>query len=211
MVQTMNILFFGDSITDSGRDREDPSDIGHGYPMFSSRMISERFPDVKFTFFNRGIGGNRTGHLVNRLESDLIALSPDITVIMIGVNDVWCRYSTGDIVSNELFESNLLKILETARSVGSSVVLLEPYLLPNEKYLPAFADLDEKIRIVRALAREHADAFVATHGAFAELLVKHDWSELSSDGVHPNELGARFIASKATDALIPIIEAKIAK
>ena len=207
----MNILFFGDSITDSGRDRENPNDIGHGYPMFTSRMIAERFADVDFTFFNRGIGGNRTGHLVKRLDSDLVALTPDITVIMIGVNDVWARYSAGDYVSNELFESNLRKILETARDVGSSVVLLEPYLLPNEKYLQGFADLDEKIRIVRALAREYADAFVATHGAFAELLVKHDWSELSSDGVHPNELGARFIASKTADALIPIIEAKIAK
>ena len=207
----MNILFFGDSITDSGRDRENPNDIGHGYPMFTSLMIAERFADVDFTFFNRGIGGNRTGHLVNRLDSDLVALAPDITVIMIGVNDVWCRYSTGDVVTNELFESNLRRILETARSVGSSVVLLEPYLLPNEKYLPAFADLDEKIRIVRTLAREYADAFIATHGAFAELLVKHDWTVMSSDGVHPNEFGARFIASKATDALIPIIEAKIAK
>ena len=206
----MKVLFFGDSVTESGRDRANVDDIGHGYPMYASRVIAERFPKETFTFYNRGIGGNRTAHLVSRLDEDLVAVSPDVTVLMIGVNDAWAPFSVGDHVSEEDFRKNLITIASAAHDAGSALVILEPFLLPDEKHLPAFAELDEKIRIVREVAREHADAFVAIHAAFAEALVGHDCTEFSSDGVHPNDFGARFIAEKALAAIVPVIERVLA-
>jgi hypothetical protein len=32
----MKILFQGDSVTDAGRDRNDPHDMGSGYPKYAS-------------------------------------------------------------------------------------------------------------------------------------------------------------------------------
>lgn len=33
----MRILFQGDSITDAGRNRENPHDMGNGYPKYAKR------------------------------------------------------------------------------------------------------------------------------------------------------------------------------
>ena len=51
----MKILFQGDSITDSGRVRTEPTDMGTGYAKFVKARLSLDYP-AKFEFFNRGIG-----------------------------------------------------------------------------------------------------------------------------------------------------------
>ena len=50
----MKILFQGDSITDAGRNREDPHDMGPGYPGYAADFIKEEHPDVDFEFVNLG-------------------------------------------------------------------------------------------------------------------------------------------------------------
>ena len=89
----MKILFQGDSVTDAGRDRSDPHDMGNGYPRYASAMIQDSFPDTEFEFVNLGISGNRTCQLFDRLYKDGIELQPDVISILIGINDVWHHYS----------------------------------------------------------------------------------------------------------------------
>ena len=206
----MKILFTGDSITASGRDQANKSDLGHGFALMMSEMITESFPECEFTFYNTGVPGNRAEQLALRLDTDLTALEPELTVLMIGVNDAWCRFCIDRVITDDDFEESTRTILEAARSLGSAVVVLEPYLFPDEKHFPAFAELDGKIRVLRKLSREYADAYVALHGAFAEQIVTRDWTDFSVDGVHPNETGARFIAEKAIAAVLPIIKNKLA-
>lgn len=52
------ILFQGDSITDAGRDRQNFSNLGIGYPTLVKAELGFENPEV-FDFQNRGIGGNR--------------------------------------------------------------------------------------------------------------------------------------------------------
>ena len=37
----MTILFQGDSVTDAGRSREDPDDLGPGYPRFAAETLKK--------------------------------------------------------------------------------------------------------------------------------------------------------------------------
>ncbi|MCA9440148.1 MAG: lipolytic protein G-D-S-L family, partial [Candidatus Omnitrophica bacterium] len=53
------VLFQGDSITDAGRDRDDPKGLGKGYPSLLAPWISASHPDRKIEFLNRGNSGNR--------------------------------------------------------------------------------------------------------------------------------------------------------
>ena len=207
----MNVLFIGDSVTAGGRDVGDPTDLGHGYACMLSRMISDAFPTESFSFYNTGVPGNRAEQIVDRLETDMVALSPEITVLLVGVNDAWCRFYCDRVLTDGEFEASVRTILGTARSLGSSVVVLEPYLFPDEKHSVAFEELDGKIRVLRRLSREYADAYVALHGAFSEEIVKREWTDFSSDGVHPNEEGVRFIAEKVRAAAISVIAERLAK
>ena len=54
-MRTCKLLFQGDSITDADRIREDPLDLGTGYPYYAAQLLRAQRPDVDFTFTKRSI------------------------------------------------------------------------------------------------------------------------------------------------------------
>ena len=82
------ILFQGDSITDCGRDKNNPNSMGIGCPLLVNSYLGLEGP-LEYTFYNRGISGNRIVDLYARIKSDFINLKPDYASVFIGVNDTW--------------------------------------------------------------------------------------------------------------------------
>ena len=204
----MKILFQGDSITDAGRNREDPHELGNGYPKYAAQFIKEDYPDIDFEFINLGISGNQTKDLVERLEKDFIEIQPDIVSIMIGVNDTWHHAGDKSWIPSETFENNYRTVLSAIKErTNAKIIMLEPYLLPCAEKEFFREDLDPKIQIVRRLAREFADVYIPTDGLFASGLVGvEDIMVYSGDGVHPNAAGAEFIGEYYADAIAELIE-----
>ena len=202
----MKIVFQGDSITDAGRGRDDPHNLGGGYPFWAAKITKERHPDTDFEFVNLGISGNQTKDLVARWQEDCIDLQPDVLSIMIGVNDVWHHAAQRDWIPNELFESNYRTILTAVREkTHAKLIIFEPYLLPAADKEYFRVDLDPKIQIVRRLAREFADVLVPTDGLLASHCLGGDAFRWSGDGVHPNGEGAQLIGSFWADAFDAVI------
>ena len=207
----MKILYLGDSVTDSGRDKTNPADLGNGYVKYATENIKNACPDMDISFYNRGISGNRTEDVVVRLDSDVIAIDPDITVLLIGINDVWHHYTSTPTraaveTPTDRFEANLRKILDAIKSCNSKLVMLEPFALPRENLEIILPELDEKIRIERRLAREYADIYISLHGRFAEMMISADYTALTADGVHPNDGGKRLIGGMVSDAVLQLIQ-----
>tara|TARA_B100000959_G_scaffold15066_1_gene14764 strand:+ start:422 stop:676 length:255 start_codon:yes stop_codon:yes gene_type:complete len=71
------ILFQGDSITDCGRDREDPDSLGGGYVNLITETVADRYSQSNLKFVNRGISGDRIRDLQLRWDADCISLNPD--------------------------------------------------------------------------------------------------------------------------------------
>lgn len=198
----MKILFQGDSITDAGRDRNEPHELGHGYPKYSAELIKSRHPDTELEFINLGISGNRAENLRDRWQTDCIDLNPDVVSILIGVNDTWHRAGDKNWMPHEYFEECYRYILNEIREkTRAKIIILEQFLL----YVPDKAffriDLDPKIQITRKLAREFADVFIPLDGIFAAASVETNPATWAADGVHPTEYGARLIADKYADAV----------
>ena len=130
----MKILFQGDSITDAGRDRRNYHDLGNGYPKYAAKHIVEMHPDADFEFINFGISGNRTSQLFDRLYSDGIEFQPDVISILIGINDIWHRYSVARVATTDLqIETNYRAILERLKKeTNAKIVILAPYVLDAE-------------------------------------------------------------------------------
>lgn len=186
------ILFFGDSITDAGR-RDDPDELGDGYV----RVIADRFaqtrPDLRVV--NRGIGGNRTGDLIARLDADCIDERPDVVSILIGINDVWRRYDDDDATSAEQFEANLRTILSAIRErTTAAIVILEPFLVPVTDKLRFREDLDPKIEIERRLAGEFGATFVPLDAVLIAHAQQSGPESIADDGIHPTPDGHRIVA-----------------
>ncbi len=202
----MKILFQGDSVTDAGRDRSHPNDMGDGYPRYASAMLRDAFPDADFEFINLGISGNRTEDLVSRLESDFIDVRPDIVSILIGINDVWHHYSNNIETTDEQFEDRYRSVLEAIKTrTNAKIMMMEPFLIGTPCHEDMPGELTRKQAIIRELADTYADIFVPLD----EILhteVKVPLTEYSTDGVHPTPDGACYIGEVYLRAITPLVE-----
>jgi acyl-CoA thioesterase-1 len=190
------ILFTGDSITDCGRVREDSEHLGFGYAAFIAARLQARLASPKLKIFNRGISGNRVRDLWARREADLMALQPTVVSILIGINDVWRRYDSGDATEVEAFKADYNRLLFTVRqSLTTRIILLEPFLLhvPDDRYKWR-EDLNPKIDAIRELAVEYGTELIPLDGFFAQKATQAPAAYWAGDGVHPSAAGHAAIA-----------------
>lgn len=197
------VLFQGDSVTDCGRDRNDPASLGSGYPALVSQLTHATHPDLNIRFLNRAVSGDRTKDLLARWDEDCTALKPDWVSILIGINDTWRRYDADDPTCPEAFYTNYRTIVQRAKDAGAKIIIMEPFLLNVPPERRAFReDLDPKIQIVRAIAQELADVFIPLDGIFAQAAVYKPMSFWAADGIHPTPDGQALIAHKWTCTLL---------
>lgn len=177
------VVFMGDSITDGwGRNVKVPFFPGKPY-------------------INRGISGQTTAQMLLRFYPDVVALKPKAVVFLAGTNDIGGNLGP---VTLESIEDNLAAMSDIARANGIKVVLasLTPvcdYHRPQTVQRPP-----EKIKALNQwikdyCARNHfvyLDYFSATvddKGFFK--------TEITNDGLHPNEAGYAVMAPLAQTAI----------
>jgi lysophospholipase L1-like esterase len=198
------ILFQGDSITDCGRDRSQPSALGSGYAMMASGFLAALQPALAPECLNRGISGNRTGDLVDRWQEDCLDLKPDVLSLMIGINDVWRRYDRNLPTTVDDFEKNTRTLLEQTTQALPSIklILMEPFVLPVPDDRRAWReDLDPKLAVVRQLAREFNALLIPLDGIFASACTQQPPAFWAADGVHPSSAGHALIAKSWLEAV----------
>ncbi|MHB8839524.1 MAG: SGNH/GDSL hydrolase family protein [Gemmatimonadaceae bacterium] len=176
------VVFYGNSITDSW-----------------ARWFPAMFPGKPYV--GRGISGQTTPQMLVRFHQDVVALQPAVVVILAGTNDI--AGNTGPSTL-EMIEDNLSAMTEIATAHGIRVVLssvLPVYDYPWKRGLePA-----PKIIALNAWMKRYAAAAGAVYLDYHTAMVDGRGglpSELSGDGVHPNEAGYRVMA--------PLTEAAIA-
>ncbi len=199
----MRIVFFGDSITDAFRDRNDtrvylPA-YGEGYVRDVAGRLFSTEPG-KYEIFNRGIGGDRSIDLYARIKRDVWNLKPDVLSIFVGVNDVWQELSqTG--VDKKIFERTYRNMIEDTleRLPDVKIILVEPYALKGtatRDFWDNFLRVREYAAIVKNIAEEYGFPFVETQSFFESASKKFKEGELLLDGIHPNVAGAALLAEE---------------
>ena len=204
----MKILFQGDSVTDAGRDRSNPHDLGEGYPKYAAAMLQDSFPQVDFEFIDLGISGNRTENLVERLERDFVDIQPDIVSIMIGINDVWHRHSHNILTTDEDIERNLRTVLETLKSrTNARILIIQPLLMESAN--PNVAELRDELTIAQAIIKRLADEYADAYLPLDTILnteTKEEPTYYTADGIHPTPNGACYIGEAYLKAIAPLVE-----
>ena len=189
-------VFQGDSITDWGRARTAPENLGGGYACLAAAGIQYRQPGRGAEFINRGISGNRVVDLEARWTEDCIALQPDSLSILIGANDVWRRYDRQDPTSVEAYEAGYRRLLDRVRGeTKARLTLLEPFVLYINAERATWAeDLDPKRAAVRRLAADYGAGFIPLHDLFQAQAKTTGPAYWAADGVHPTMAGHALIA-----------------
>ncbi len=192
---TTRLLFIGDSITDCGRST-DPDGLGQGYVRLTRDYLQCKDPANSPIVINRGISGNKVVDLAPRWEADVLAESPDILSIKIGINDVWHGLAGGPGVPIDQFQTVYRDLLRQVKATlpECKLVLCEPSVI----WRPAgdgIALLQPYVRAVGELAREFgAEYIVPLHRAFVRAREIRPDLEWALDGVHPSSAGHMLIA-----------------
>ena len=198
------ILFQGDSITDAGRDRKngEPNNTdatGHGYALFATGHLLEKFAEKRLKIYNRGVSGNKVYQLRERWDEDCIALKPDVVSILIGVNDYWHTLDGGYKGTLEKFVTDYRELLNYTRQKLPNVQLIicEPYTLRGggaikpEQWYPMF---DEYRKATRQLANEFNAAYVPFQTMYDKAIKRAPDRYWAPDGIHPGLPGAKLMA-----------------
>ena len=203
------VLFQGDSVTESGRDKNEPKDLGWGYPFKISCFFRDKMAELGLSFLNRGVSGDRAADLSARWDCDCIGLKPDVVSILVGVNDCWHRFRFKmENMPVEVFEKHYREILEKTKDKlpETKIVLLEPFIIPDfdkdSETLVWREDLDPKIHAIRRLAYEFDAAYIPLDGIFAAGAVEAGPDAFAADGIHPTSLGHALIADAWVRALV---------
>jgi lysophospholipase L1-like esterase len=198
------ILLQGDSITDSGRDKENNISnsfpmLGNGYSLFIAGHLLAKEAARQLKIYNRGISGNKVYQLRERWEIECLAIQPDVLSILIGVNDYWHTLSGGYKGTVEVYEDDYRNLLKYTKEKlpGIQLVIGEPFALrggaaiEEERWFPAF---DEYRKVARKLAGEFNAVFVPYQTGFDTAVKLAPTRYWSYDGVHPDLPGRQLMA-----------------
>lgn len=204
------ILFQGDSITDVKRIKEDPTNLGQGYANLVSGRLGLQNPG-KYTFLNRGIGGNRIVDVYARMKCDIVNLNPDYMSILIGVNDVWHEKDRHNGVSAPKFKKvygmMLEELLEELPDI--KIILMEPFVLEGTATEEVIDWFREEVALrataVRELSTEYNLPFIPLQENLDKLTEQAPPAYWLRDGVHPTVFFHQYIADKWIETFHSII------
>lgn len=182
------VVFMGDSITDSWQQ-----------PQFGDFFANPSYID-------RGISGQTTPQMLVRFRPDVIALDPQVVVILAGTNDI--AGNTGPMTDEEI-EGNLASMSELAHAHGVKVVLAS--ITPTSAYHTSPTGTPQTtvrpMARIRALnewmqkyAAEHGDVYLDYFSAMLDDkgVMKE---ELTRDDLHPTAAGYAIMGPLAEAAI----------
>ncbi len=195
------IIFFGDSITEQGKAL-------NGYISLINRQIEAEDLVKKYQTIGAGISGNRVYDLLFRIDADVLSKSPNITVVYIGINDVWCKVKNGTGLDIDRYEKFYRAVIIKLLAAHSKIVLCTPSVI-GEKQNNANAqdnDLNLYCDVVRKLAKEYNLVLCDLREAFVYHLQQFNYENLSegiltTDGVHLNDEGNKLVAIRLWEAI----------
>ena len=169
------VVFLGDSLTDG-------CDLATYYPEYDTT--------------NRGIGGDTTSGLIERLQISAYDANPQVIVLLIGGNDILGGRSVDEVCAN--YETILSGIRQNLKD--TKIVWCSQTVLGNEwaKHNDTIALCNQRIE---ALAAQYGCAFVDLYTPLQNPETGEIAAEYTVEGVHLTDAGYRVVSSAVGAAL----------
>ena len=198
--KTKKVVFFGDSITQAGVQPK-------GYITVMRDMLQKE-GNTGYDLIGAGIGGNKVYDLYLRMDSDVLAKSPDIVIIYVGVNDVWHKSSFGTGTDADKFEKFYRAIIKKLEANNAKVILVTPATIGEKKnYVnQQDGDLNKYSSIIKTIGNEMHLPVVDLRTLFENYEQQHNTNDvdrgvLTVDGVHLNDTGNQLVAETILKAI----------
>lgn len=202
----MKIVFFGDSITDSSRERGSldagrvretydikPRVYGSGFVFLTASQLFYEKPNY-YQILNRGISGDRLPQLYARIYLDVWSENPDALSILVGVNDVDTGNNPNFTELERWGRLYRMMIRDTQEKCpNTKIIICEPFGLKKEDGLKSVLDYASE---ARKIAQEFNLPFVALQDKLDDAVNVYGVENCCYDGVHPNLVGSKIISDE---------------
>ncbi len=175
--EALTVAFLGGSITQGAVASTEK--LCYAYLTFE--WFVKTFPKAKFTYVNAGIGGTTSQYGVSRADRDILSKDPDLVFIEFSVND------TTDELFKETYEGLVRKVwnYKTAPAVA---------VLHNARYDNGETAQEIHAAIGDAYALPAASILNGEYVDIEKGLI--DRNSVTSDFLHPNDLGHRMLSEQ---------------
>jgi lysophospholipase L1-like esterase len=195
------VIFFGDSITQMGTN---PG----GYITLLQDSLNKRNLSSQYELMASGVGYNKVYDLYLRMDSDVVMKNPDKVFIWIGINDVGHKRGMGTGTDADKFQRFYEAIITKLQARKVQLVLCTPASI-GERIDYTNADdgeLNFYSNIIRDLAKKFNCGLIDFRKEFRNYVITHNPNNknrgiLTTDGIHLNEAGNRFVAAKFFETL----------
>ena len=117
----INVVVFGDSLT-YGAFEYGVVDYENVYWNVLRKMINDVNPNIPVNMINSGIGGQTAESSLSRLDSQVLAHSPDLVIVAFALNDISQNKGT------DAYCAALKQIFEKCLSIGAEVVFMTEHM-----------------------------------------------------------------------------------
>jgi isoamyl acetate esterase len=196
MQKKQRVIFFGDSITQAGVQ---PT----GYITKLGDLLKQKGLENKYELIGAGIGGNKIYDLYLRMDDDVLAKSPDVVVVWVGVNDVWHKRSFGTGTDADKFEKFYTAVIKKLQQKNIKVALCTPAAIGEKTDFSneLDGDLNKYSSIIRTLAQKNNCTLIDLRQSFLRYNLANNKENkemgiLTTDRVHLNERGNYLVAEE---------------
>lgn len=195
-VKKNKVIFFGDSITQAAVKP-------NGYIVKMDSLVRKDGLSESFELAGAGIGGNKVYDLYLRMDSDVLAKSPDIVFIYVGINDVWHKSTSGTGTDAAKYERFYRAIIKKLQDKNIHVVLCTPSVIGerNDYSNEQDGDLNYYSNIIRSIAKDLNLPVCDLRKAFVDYLKANNPGNaekgiLTTDRVHLTDAGNLLVANE---------------
>ena len=200
MVKDLNIIVFGDSITQGFFDKEKC-----GWVNRLRLSLENDGSDNYYSVFNLGISGEITGKLKSRFKSECLVRYDEeainIIIFAIGINDTQNIKGEYRVTVDE-FRDNISSLINDAKEYTDNILFMGLTKVDESKVVPLPWDhdkcyLNEKVTL---FDKELSDICLCNKIDYLYLYDLLNLDELF-DGVHPNAIGHQKISDVVLEYL----------
>ncbi|MEG2413736.1 MAG: GDSL-type esterase/lipase family protein [Clostridia bacterium] len=154
---------------------------------------TELFENNSLNVYNRGISGDTSDRMLERLESNALSAKPKILSILVGTND----YGRG--LSQDALVDNIKKCIAKAKDSGVEKVIVQAIYPVNHGFKVAMVG-GRSNKDIAAINTKLQDMCAKNGGEYVDMFTPLQDSEgefkkeLTYDGLHPNAAGFKVIA-----------------
>jgi lysophospholipase L1-like esterase len=167
------------------------------YPNRLAEQLHRQYPTADITVVNRGKGGEDAPEMMNRLQTAVLDMKPDLVIWQVGTNAVLRNLDPAETA--KLVEEGSERI----QAAGADLVLVDPQYSPAVYQHPESAN-----QIVKLLGKV---AELRHVGIFPRFEIMREWHEkqdlpidsfVIADGLHMNDWGYACFAQLLGDDII---------